>query len=56
MILNELDVETERKIMKHQKINFTQLGKKYCVNRHTISRHYEAIKSLHQKKNDVNLQ
>ena len=45
MILDELDTELERKIMKHQSINFTQLGRKYGVDRHTISRHYEAIKN-----------
>lgn len=50
MILDELDVELARKIMKHQNINFTQLGRKYGVDRHTISRHYEAIKNGPSKR------
>lgn len=50
MILDELDTELERKIMKHQSINFTQLGTKYGVDRHTISRHYETIKNGPSKR------
>lgn len=50
MILDELDTELERKIMKHQSIYFTQLGRKYGVDRHTISRHYEAFKNGPSKR------
>lgn len=45
MILDKLDLELAKRIMKHQNINFSNLARKYGVDRHTISRHYLRIKN-----------
>lgn len=45
MILDKLDLELAKRIMKHQSINFSNLARKYGVDRHTISRHYLRIKN-----------
>ena len=48
MILDKLDLELAKRIMKHQSINFSSLARKYGVDRHTISRHYLRIKMVYQ--------
>lgn len=46
MILDKLDLELAKRIMKHQSIiNFSSLARKYGVDRHKISRHYLRIKN-----------
>ena len=45
MILDKLDLELAKRIIKHQSINFSNLARKYCVDRHIISRHYLRIKN-----------
>ena len=45
MILDKLDLELAKRIMKHQSINFSSLARKYGVDRHTILRHYLRIKN-----------
>lgn len=36
MILDKLDLELAKRIMKHQSINFSNLARKYGVDCHTI--------------------
>lgn len=50
MILDKLDLELAKRIMKHQSINFSSLARKYGVDRHTISRHYLRIKKWSTSK------